>query len=327
MAVSLPPDFDTYTQVSRGIVAVLQSVTPAVESASIDEAYLDVSGAIRQWGSVSAIGEHLRALVHDEQGITCSVGIGPNKLVAKMASNAAKPDGLVEVPAAQVVAFLHPQPVEHLVGVGQSTTAALHRLGVYTIAELAYLPRTTLQRAFGPRQGALLSELAWGRDAARVVARPGERGVGCQETFARDLADPVQVRAELLRVCATVARRMRRAGVLGRVVTVTVRFADFRTTSRSATLTGLTDRTDELHAQAVLLYERIGSPGARIRRVGIRVQGLMAVDAAYWQPTLDAPERGWREAELAMDAVRSKFGPRCLERAVLTRRDYGLDRN
>ena len=326
-AVAVSPDFDAYTEVSAGIRAVFESVTAQVEMASIDEAYLDVTGSLRAFGTAVALGEYLRAVVADEQGITCSVGIGRTKFVAKVASSQAKPDGLIEVPPGAEAGFLHPLPVEGIWGVGESTAAKLHRLGVTSVADLAHTPVGTLQRTFGRHYGVLLAELAWGRDGRRVIARPGERGVGCQETFARDLADPVQVRAELLRVCATVARRMRRAGVLGRVVTVTVRFADFRTTSRSATLTGLTDRTDELHAQAVLLYERIGSPGARIRRVGIRVQGLMAVDAAYWQPTLDAPERGWREAELAMDAVRSKFGPRCLERAVLTRRDYGLGRN
>ncbi len=320
IAVSLPPDFDTYTQVSRGIVAALQSVTPAVESASIDEAYLDVSGALRQWGSASTIGEHLRALVHDEQGITCSVGIGPNKLVAKMASNAAKPDGLVEVPAERVVAFLHPQPVEHLVGVGQSTTVALHRLGVYTVADLAYLPRTTLQRAFGPRQGALLAELAWGRDAARVVARPGERGVGCQETFARDTDDPSTVRAELLRVAVTVGGRMRAAGVLGRSVTLNLRFSDFTTLSSAMTLSTPTDITDDLYDAALGLYTRLNLQRARIRRVGIRVEGLVDRAVVALQPALDDPERGWREADQATDRVIRRFGPQAVQRAVLTGR-------
>ena len=152
-AVAVPPDFDTYVEVSRGIVSVFETVTAAVESASIDEAYLDITGAIQLFGSPAAIGEHLRAVVHDEQGITCSVGIGPNKFIAKLASNAAKPDGLVEVAPGEVVSFLHPQPVENMTGVGESTAAALHRLGISTVAELAYLPRSTLQRAFGPQPG------------------------------------------------------------------------------------------------------------------------------------------------------------------------------
>ena len=321
-AVAVPPDFDTYGEVSAGIVAVFESVTAHVESASIDEAYLDVTGSLRALGSPRAIGEHLRALVADEQGITCSVGIGPSKFIAKIASGQAKPDGLVEVLPGDVTTFLHPLPVTKIWGVGEATADKLHRLGIMSVADLAHTPATTLQRAFGPHQGMLLSELAWGRDGRRVVARPGERGVGCQETFSRDTDDPVLVRAELLRVAGTVAWRMRQAGVLGRTVTLTLRFADFRTVSKTLTLASPTDSTDELHAQAMALYGKFGLERPRIRRVGIRVEGLVDADKAYCQPTLDAPDRGWREAELAADAVRRKYGPHGVERAVLTRHGY-----
>ncbi len=321
-AVAVPPDFDTYGEVSAGIVAVFESVTAHVESASIDEAYLDVTGSLRALGSPRAIGEHLRALVADEQGITCSVGIGPSKFIAKIASGQAKPDGLVEVLPGDVTTFLHPLPVTKIWGVGEATADKLHRLGIMSVADLAHTPATTLQRAFGPHQGMLLSELAWGRDGRRVVARPGERGVGCQETFSRDTDDPVLVRAELLRVAGTVAWRMRQAGVLGRTVTLTLRFADFRTVSKTLTLASPTDSTDELHGQAMALYGKFGLERPRIRRVGIRVEGLVDADKAYCQPTLDAPDRGWREAELAADAVRRKYGPHGVERAVLTRHGY-----
>ena len=320
-AVSVPPDFDTYSEISLGVVAIFETFTAQVESASIDEAYLDLTGAVHTDGSAAAIGERLRAMVADEQQITCSVGIGPNKLIAKMASNAAKPDGLLEVPAVAVIGFLHPQPVEHLIGVGDSTAASLHRLGITTIAELAYLPRTTLQRAFGPHAGALLSELAWGRDSSRVVARPGERGVGCQETFARDTDDRATVHAELLRVSVKVASRMRAAGVLGRTVTLNLRFADFTTISRAVTLTSPTDITDEVYEAALAALARLGLQRARIRRVGVRVTGLVDRSTAYLQPTLDTPEHGWRDAEKAADKVIQRFGPKAVRRAVLTRKD------
>ncbi|HEY3548284.1 MAG TPA: DNA polymerase IV [Propionicimonas sp.] len=320
-AVSLPPDFDTYGEVSAGVVAIFETFTAQVESASIDEAYLDLTGAVHSEGSAAAIGERLRAMVADEQQITCSVGIGPNKLIAKMASNAAKPDGLLEVPPEAVIGFLHPQPVEHLIGVGDSTAASLHRLGITTIAELAYLPRTTLQRAFGPHAGALLSELAWGRDSSRVIARPGERGVGCQETFARDTDDRATVHAELLRVSVKVASRMRAAGVLGRTVTLNLRFADFTTISRAVTLTSPTDITDEVYEAALAALARLGLQRARIRRVGVRVTGLVDRSTAYLQPTLDTPEHGWRDAEKAADKVIQRFGPKAVRRAVLTRKD------
>lgn len=320
-AVSVPPDFDTYGEISAGVVAIFETFTAQVESASIDEAYLDLTGAVHTDGSAVAIGERLRAMVADEQQITCSVGIGPNKLIAKMASNAAKPDGLLEVPPVAVIGFLHPQPVEHLIGVGDSTAASLHRLGITTIAELAYLPRTTLQRAFGPHAGALLSELAWGRDSSRVVARPGERGVGCQETFARDTDDRATVHAELLRVSVKVASRMRVAGVLGRTVTLNLRFADFTTISRAVTLTSPTDITDEVYEAALAALARLGLQRARIRRVGVRVTGLVDRSTAYLQPTLDTPEHGWRDAEKAADKVIQRFGPKAVLRAVLTKKD------
>jgi DNA polymerase-4 len=154
-AVAVPPDFDTYGEVSAGIVAVFESVTAHVESASIDEAYLDVTGSLRALGSPRAIGEHLRALVADEQGITCSVGIGPSKFIAKIASGQAKPDGLVEVLPGDVTTFLHPLPVTKIWGVGEATADKLHRLGIMSVADLAHTPATTLQRAFGPHQGML----------------------------------------------------------------------------------------------------------------------------------------------------------------------------
>lgn len=320
-AVCAPPDFDAYTEVSAGIVAILETFTARVESASIDEAYLDLTGAERTVGTAARVGERLRAIVHDEQGIACSVGIGPNKLVAKMASNSAKPDGLLEVAPEEVVGFLHPQPVEHLVGVGESTASRLRPLGVRLVADLAALPRGTLQREFGPRAGALLHDLAWGRDSSRVVARPGERGVGCQETFGHDLADDAGVLAELLRVVVKVTSRMRAAEVLGRTITLSLRYADFATASRALTLPAPTDLTDEVYAAARRLYAQLRTGRSRVRRVGVRVTGLADRQKVYLQPTLDAPEHGWRDAERAADNVIQRFGPAAVRRAVLTRRD------
>lgn len=318
-AVCASPDFDAYTEVSAGIVAILETFCARVESASIDEAYVDLTGTARTAGPPALLGERLRAVVHDEQGITCSVGIGPNKLIAKMATNAAKPDGLLQVAPADVIGFLHPQPVENLVGVGESTAARLRPLGVVTVADLAALPRAELQRAFGLRAGALLADLAWGRDSSRVVARAGERGVGCQETFGRDLDDDAAVRAELLRVVVKVASRMRAAGVLGRTLTVTLRAADFTTTSRATTLPAPTDLADELYPAAARLYALLRKR-TRVRRVGVRVTGLVDSAAVALQPTLDAPDHGWRDAERAADNVIRRFGPRAAQRAVLARR-------
>jgi DNA polymerase-4 len=304
--------------------AILETISARVEMASIDEAYLDLAMAVRGQGSAVAVGERVRALVCDEQRLGCSVGIGPNRLIAKMASVAAKPDGLVEVLPERVVDFLHPLPVERLVGVGESTAARLHALGVQTIGDLAAVPRPELRARFGRHAGALLAELAWGRDTARQHwAGPGERGVGCQETFARDLSDPSQVRAEILRVCDKVATRMRAAAVVGRTVTFQVRYADFTTRSMSLGLAEPTDLTGEIYAAALRLYERL--PRRQVlRRVGVRVTGLAERGRVWHQPRLDDPEVGWEALELAADKVNRAFGARAVKRAALTGPPRGI---
>ncbi|MFP5416678.1 MAG: DNA polymerase IV [Actinomycetes bacterium] len=317
--VAIPPDFDTYTEVSEGVFAIFETVTPHVEAVSLDEAFLDVTGGRRRLGQPRDIGELIRAMVADEQGIPCSVGIAPTKLIAKMASNAAKPNGLVEVLPDAVIPFLHPQPVEKIWGVGEATASALNRLGLYTIADVAYTPRATLERAMGPLLGGQLWDFAWGRDSRRVQGRVKERSVGSQETFSRDTDDPAIIETELLRVASTVAHRMRLAQVLGRVVTVHVRFADFRVVQRSVTLRAPTDVTGDLHAAAVGLLRAMRLERPRLRRVGVRVEGLVDLGDAALQPALDEPEHGWRDAERAADAVLAKFGPKAVQRAVLTR--------
>lgn len=316
-ATVVPPDFDAYADVSHAIVKIFDAVSPEVESASIDEAYLDLTGSIRMFGSPRRIGEYLRATVSDEQQITCSVGIGPTKFVAKIGSRAAKPDGLVEVLPGEVAEFLHPQPVAAMWGIGTTTAATLHRLGLFSVGDLARTPVATLQRTFGPHQGVALAQLAWGRDGDRVVAKAPERSVGSQQTFGHDSDEPRVIRRELLRMAARTAYRMRTARLLGRTVTISVRFADFTTITRSSTLTSPTDVTDEIHAEALRLYDRLRLDRARIRRVGVKVAGLVDREHACQQPTLTEPDHGWREAEQAADAVVRRFGPRAVERAVL----------
>lgn len=317
-ATFIAPDFDRYESASRGVFALFRTVTPHVEIASIDEAFLDVTGSMPMWGSPRRIGERLRALVSDEQQITCSVGIGPTKFVAKLASREAKPDGLCEVAADNVIGFLHPLPVERMWGVGEATAAKLHQLGLGTIADIAHTSRATLQRAFGPRQGAALADLSWGRDDRPIVITEPERSVGSQQTFSRDVDDPVVVRRELLRLSERVSSRMRAAEVLGSVVVLSIRFADFTTISRSATLSGPTDITDEIYAKASTLMAKLGLQRARIRRVGVRMEKLVPADRAYRQLELGAPERGWRELEQAIDKAVHRFGSRAVKRATLT---------
>ena len=316
-AVAVPPDYDTYTDVSAGVIQLLRSFTNKVEVASIDEAFCDITGAICRLGEPRTIGELLRARVADEQRIPCSVGIGPSKFIAKLASKQAKPDSLVEVPSDRITAFLHPLPVEAIWGVGPATASRLHKLGLSSIDDVAHTPKPTLQRAFGAGQGALLHDLAWGRDSRSIQVTEPEHSIGAQTTFGRDTDDPRAVHGELLRMAARASSRMREAGMCGRAVSISVRFSDFTTITRTAQLPSPTDVTDEVYAQALRLYEGLHLQRARIRRIGVRIEKLVPAAEAYQQPTLDAPERGMREVELAADALIRRFGPNAVGRATL----------
>ena len=246
--------------------------------------------------------------MHDEQGITCSVGIASTKFVAKLASTRAKPDGLLVVPADRVVSFLHPLPVGELWGVGEKTEDALLRLGLATVGDVAHTPVDTLVRALGHAAGSHLAALAWGRDPRSVEVPAGEKSIGNEETFPRDIEDPEVIRRELLRLSEKVASRLRQQGYAGRTVVIKVRFADFTTISRSRTLRSATDVGREIYEIARDLYEALGLQRARLRLVGIRIEGLLDADEAPRQMFFDEPEMGWREAEQAVDRASARFG-------------------
>lgn len=313
------PDFDLYQRVSDGVREIFETVTSQVEMASIDEAFLDLTTAMRRLGGdPAAVGERLRGQVMDEQRVPCSVGIGPNKFIAQLASKAAKPDGLKLVHTEDVVRFLHPLPVEAIWGVGEATATKLHRLGLTSVRDIAMTKKQTLQRTLGDGQGSLLFDLAWGRDERSVLTRePAERSVGSQETFGVDTDDLSIVETEILRMAERTASRMRAQGMVGKVVTLSVRFADFQTITRTGTIGAYTDSTNDIYAEALRLFERLRLQRARIRRVGIRVEKLVPKESAYRQPALDEPERGWREAEAAIDRAVWRFGPKAVQRARL----------
>jgi DNA polymerase-4 len=307
-ATVLQPEHARYAEVSAAVMEVFRSVTPLVEPLSLDEAFLDVAGAVRRAGTPVEIGETIRARISDEQGITCSVGVAPNKFLAKLASTRAKPDGLIVVPADDVVGFLHPLPVGALWGVGERTEEVLTRLGLRTVGDLARTPQSTLERALGPAAGAHLAALAWGRDDRVVVPHEPDKSIGAEETFSSDIDDPALIRRELLRLAERVAGRLRSAGYAGRTISLKVRFADFTTISRARTLRDTTDVAQEIYTTARDLFDALGLQRARLRLVGIRVEGLVDADTRARQLLLDAPEHGRRDAELAVDQAARRFG-------------------
>ena len=289
-------------------MAIFGSITPLVEPLSLDEAFLDVSGALRRLGSATAIAELIRARVQDEQRITCSVGVASTKFVAKLASTRAKPDGLLVVPADRVIDFLHPLPVGALWGVGEKTEEQLARLGLRTVADIANTPLATLQRALGQAAGTHLHELSWGRDPRSVSPHEPDKSVGNEETFEHDIDDPEVIHAHLLALSDQVAGRLRKAGYVGRTVCLKVRFADFTTITRSRTLSRSTDVGKDVYDTVRSLYDALGLQRVRIRLVGVRMEGISDAEGTPQQLLLGEEEHGRREAEVAVDALRARFG-------------------
>ena len=325
-ATVLPPDHELYSRMSSAVMEIFRSVTPVLEPLSLDEAFLDVSGAIRRLGPPATIGQLIRDTVHDEQRVTCSVGVAPSKFVAKLASGLAKPDGMVIVPVDEVVPFVQQLPVGALWGVGERTEEALLRLGLRTVADIAHTPLTTLTRALGDVGGRHLHDLSWGRDPRGVEQEQRERSIGSDETFAHDLDDPALIHRHLLALSERTASRVRKAGLAGRTISIKVRFADFTTITRSRTLREPTDVSREIYETAVGLYDALGLQRARIRLVGVRMDKLLPVEQAPIQARLDEPDHGWRDADRAIDRASARFGSGAVRPASLIPREQSSSR-
>ena len=309
--VRLAPDFTEFEKISRSVMETFRAVTPLVEAYSLDEAFLDVSGAGRRAGTPLQVAERLRATVFDEQRITCSVGLAATVSVAKLASRKAKPDGILVLPPDRVLDYLHPLDVGELFGVGAKTRARLHKLGLQTVGDVARIPLPTLKQMLGRASGEHLHHLAWATDRSTLTPRRSEddpeRSMGAEETFSRDTSDPDVISRELLRLATKVTSRMRRADLVGRTVAIRVRYSDFETITRSRTLPDPTDLTTLVHAEAVALFRALHTR-RRIRLVGVRVEGLRARTGTDRQLVLGERERGWAEADRAVDRAGRRFG-------------------
>ncbi|MGW5050070.1 DNA polymerase IV [Actinokineospora sp. NPDC004072] len=314
-AVFLPPTFELYRAVSAGVLAIFRDITPLVEPLSLDEAFLDVGGALRRLRSTPAgIGAEIRRKVLAEHGISCSVGVGPTKFVAKLASGLAKPDGMLVVPKDEIEAFLHPLPVSALWGVGKATAQRLASIGLERVADVAETPLPRLRRAVGAATAEHLHALARGLDSRPVVPESPEKSIGAEATFDVDHHDRILLARELLRLSEKTAATLRSRGLSGRTVSIKVRYADFTTITRSRTLPTPTDITQEIYRTAVRLLTTHAPPGP-IRLIGVRMEQLAPADQG--QLTLDTPENGWREADQAADQARSKYGHTAIRPASL----------
>jgi DNA polymerase-4 len=314
-AIFLPVDMAAYHAASADVMAVFRDVTPLVEQLSVDEAFLDVSGARRLLGRPAEIARAVRARIRAELELPCSVGVAGAKFLAKLASTRAKPDGLLVVSAARAIQFLHPLPIDALWGVGERSAEVLRRLGLRTVGDVAEAPAGMLRRAIGEAATAHLQALAWGHDPRPVEPERVEKSVSAETTFDEDIGDAQVLRRTLLAQANRVAARLRAAGYVGRTVAIKVRLSDFQTLSRSRTLPQATDVAREVFDTAWGLFRAL-APGDKIRLLGVRVEGLGGADDAR-QLVLGQRESGWREAERAADAAAARFGPSVVRPASL----------
>ncbi len=333
-AVFVPGRYDLYQEHSRRLHAVLTSFTPLVEGISLDEAFLDVTGARRLWGEGREIATAIRAQVLADTGLACSVGVAPSKFLAKLASEAAKPRagppgappspglGVKVIVPGEELAFLHPLPVGALWGVGPATRKRLDRFGVKTVGDLAVMPLATVTGALGEAQGRHLHALAWARDDRAVEPDRAAKSVGHEETYAVDHHSLATLHDEALRLSDAVANRLREGGVAGRTITIKVRFASFQTITRSRTLPRPVDAGAALARVAVELLEAVDpSPGVRL--LGVSVSNLAPRPGE--QMRLGDGDGGGGEREpavaRAVDEVRRRFGDTAVGPATLLRGD------
>ncbi|MCW4384745.1 DNA polymerase IV [Salinibacterium sp. SYSU T00001] len=313
-AVVLEPHFEKYRHYSRQVMAIFDDMTPLVERLGIDEAFLDVSGAGRVLGSPGEIAQRIRERVRAETGLACSVGAASTKFVAKLASGRAKPDGLLVIPAAETLRFLHPLPVSALWGVGAATEKALERHALHTIGDIAASPRSALERSLGAALGAKLHDLANGIDHRQVTPERVEKSIGHEMTFSTDVRDDDQLRRELLRLSNRVGERLRRGGLEAGTVALKVRYADFTTISRSHRLATPSDLGRTIYTEARALLDALGEHPP-VRLIGVRAEQLAAAGGAplaLWET-----EPGWRDAERTVDGVAQRFGLDSLRPASL----------
>ena len=323
-AIFVPPRMERYEEVSEQIMGLFESFTPLVEPLSLDEAFLDVRGALHLWPSAVAIATELKQRIRRNVGLTASVGVAPNKFLAKVASDLRKPDGLVVTPVdeREIMAFLAPLPVSKLWGIGKVADAHLAKAGLRTVGQLQRLSLAELERVFGSQSAAQdVWELVRGRDERPVATHWEEKSISGENTFDEDCRDRGVVRQTLLQLTERVGARLRRAGKLARTVQIKVRLDDFSTLTRQCALAAPGDSDRELLEAAFKLFDR--EPNERpVRLIGFGVSNLVTAESvakpaqAVLFPEMEVGPgtRRNRRLDTAVDALRGTFGTHAIKR-------------
>ena len=314
-AVYLRGRYERYSEISRQLIATLNEFTPVIEKISIDEAFLDITKSLALLGSAEKIGHQIKKRIYDDLGLVASIGIAPNKFLAKVASDLEKPDGFVVVKEGEEKEFLKSLPISRLWGVGKKTEAALKQMDIETIGQIAHLPKQDLSRRFG-KWGSALWRLANGIDHRSVKPRETQKSISQETTFDEDTGDEEAIHKTLLGLAESLSRLMRKSKLKGRTVTLKIRLEDFSTFTRSKTLSDFVDSTQILKGVAISLYKKFNKKNMKVRLLGIGVSQLNSVSGEQLglfdqEAPLDA-----RMTKL-LDSLQDKYGEGAVKRASL----------
>ncbi len=326
-AVFIRSRMDRYVEVSRELRDIFARYTPLLEPLSLDEAFLDVTSSLRLFGDGQAIARRIKEEIRDELGLVASVGVAPNKFLAKLASDLDKPDGLVVVPTDAIEAFLEPLPVSRVGGVGRVSNRDLAEMGVYTIGDLRRLPEELLVSRFA-KSAAHWARLARGIDDRRVVPDRDAKSISHETTFATDIGDAEVLKSWLLELTEQVATRLRRQGLRGKTVFIKVRYADFHTVTRSESLDAPSNVTRELYVTAArLLQAQLARSPRPVRLLGMGASGITSEELEQGQLFETEDREQQRRIDTVVDSIKSRFGNRALRRGGGARRpgDRRLD--
>ena len=315
-AVFIRPRIDYYASVSQQLRSIFEEFTPLIEPLSLDEAFLDVTGSERLLGSASKIGHQIKLLVHERLQLTASVGVAPNKFIAKIASDLEKPNGFVVVMPDQIQAFLDPLPVGRIWGVGKVTTQVFKRFAISTIGQLRQFSRAALVEIFGS-SGEHYWLLSQGIDNRPVVPDREAKSISNETTFEKDIASIEELKMRLVNLVEQVSRRLRNHKRMGRTIELKIRFADFKSLTRSLTLSRSTNITDELlEAGLELLCNRLPENHLPVRLIGFGVNNLDQPRAMQLQLFDETEREQQRSLDKVADEIAKKFGKHALHRAA-----------
>jgi DNA polymerase-4 len=312
------PRMDRYQEVSKKIMAVIRGFSPLVEPVSIDEAYLDIKGCQRLFGEPQEIAWEIKIKIKETVGLTCSVGVAPNKFLAKIASDMQKPDGLTLIPPDKVAAFVDSLPIKKVPGVGHKMCRQLELLGIRTLGDVQRLPQKSLLRHLG-KFGVRLRELSSGTDDSPVTPYAPHKSISSEHTLAVDTQDTGLLKSFLLRQSEEVAKQLRHAGVRAKTITIKIKDADFKQITRRTTIAIPTQSSKTIYRHAARLIDDFKIT-KKIRLIGVGTSGFSPVSASVQMGLFEHNEEGggdWEKVDKTLDSINQKFGMNVVRRATL----------